>query len=286
MADFLRDFRYAVRVLAKSPLITAVAILALALGIAVNASSFASISALILHPLPYPRLERIVTIWETLPKLQTQRTAMAPADFLDLKHDSRSFQELAALRAVDLNVARSGGAERVAGCEVSPSFFAVLGTKPMRGRTLGNGDERARAAVVSEGYWKAQLAASPTAIGEEISLNGQAYTIAGVMPDHFDYPLGTEIWIPLALTAAEEQERGTRSLMALGLLKPGVAPAQASAEAVQMGLRLERQYPRTHEGRGVLTVPLGEMTEEVTNHFVVTLLAGAEIGRASCRERV
>lgn len=298
----VRDLRYAARVLLKSPVATSVAVLALALGIGVNASSFITISSLVLRPLPYPRLERIVTIWETPPKLHSQQSAFAPANFIDLRNQTRSFQKLASYRNWDANLTGIGTPERLQACLVSPSFFYVLGIGAEVGRTFVNDPDQpshSRVAVVSEGFWKSHLAASKAAIGASVSLNGHNYTVLGVMPDRFDYPLGTEIWSPLTFEPAEQHERAHHDLMALGLLKPEVSAAQANAEISTIASRLEQLYPRTNQDRSMLVVPLRDLTDRVTNHFVVMLLGAAgfvlllacanignlQLARATNRER-
>ncbi len=300
MRDFLRDLRYAIRISLKNPVTAIVAILALALGIGVNAASFILINSMILHPLPYPRLERIMTIWEK-PKFSTQREALSPGDFTDLKSQSHSFEKLAAYRGWDVNLTGTGNPERVQAYEVSPEFFSVLGKGAKLGRTFSSGSDqlnRSNVVVVSEGFWKSHLAASPDAIGKSISLSGQKYTVIGVMPDSFDYPLSADIWSPLILNPAEQHERKTRDLMVIGLIKPNVR-AEASSEAAAMASRLAKLYPGTNEDRNVLVIPLRDLTDTVTNHFLwilldaagfVLLLACANIGnlqmaRAATRQK-
>ncbi len=301
MRDFLRDLRYAIRVSLKNPVAALVAVMALALGIGVNAASFILINSMILHPLPYPRLERIMTIWEK-PKFSTQREALSPGDFTDLKTQSHSFEKLAAYRGWDVNLTGTGNPERVQAYEVSPEFFSVLGKGAELGRTFSSvGDQlnRSNVVVISEGFWKSHLAASPNAIGKSISLSGQKYTVIGVMPDSFDYPLSADIWSPLILNPAEQHERKTRDLMVIGLLKPNLPVAQASTEASTMASRLAKLYPGTNEDRNVLVIPLRDLTDTVTNHFLwilldaagfVLLLACANIGnlqmaRAATRQK-
>ena len=302
MTSFLRDLRYASRVLLNSRLTTAVAVLALALGIGVNASSFISIQSMVLHPLAYPQLDRIVTIWGTLPKLHTQQTPLSPADFTDLRNQSRSFAALAAYSDWIASLTADGNPERLQATLVSPDFFTVLGTQPELGRTFAHGQDPSshpRVVVVSESFWKSRLAASPAAIGKPISLNGASYTVIGVMPDSFDLPLTNQIWAPLTLDPAQQHDRGRHDLLAIGLLKPGVSPAQAGAELAAIAFRLQQQFPRTNQDRGFLLDPLRNMAERVTGRFVlmlfgaagfVLLLACANIGnlqlsRATNRER-
>ncbi len=276
--SLFRDIRYAIRVLLKSPVATSVAVLALALGIGVNASIFITVSALILHPLPYPHLERIVTIWETPPKLHDQKSSFAPANFNDLKNETRSFEKLAAYRGWDASLTSTVTPERVRAMLVSPSFFSVLGSSAEIGRVFAADEDqpsRSRVAVVSEGFWKSHLGGSSSAIGKSISLDGLSYAVVGVMPDSFDYPLGTQLWTPLTVESAAARERDSHSLMALGLLKPGVSAAEAGAETATLASRLAEQYPKTNQDRSMLVVPLRDLTDRVTNHFVITLLGAA-----------
>ncbi len=277
MISFLQDLRYACRSLLHSRLTTVVAVLALALGVGVNASSFISIDSIVLHPLPYPRLDRIVTIWGTLPKARSEQTPLSPADFADLKAQSSSFAAIAAYRAWDASLTRKGIPERIESAMVTPAFFTVLGTNPQLGRTFTQEPEAGheRVAVISEGFWKSHLAASPTAIGRPIFLNGRSYTVIGVMPDRFDFPLGTEVWTPLTFDTAEQHDRDHRNVMAIGLLQPGVSPQQASAELVSIASRLQTMYPLTDQDRSATVTPLTSMVDQVTSHFVVILLGSA-----------
>lgn len=301
MRDFLRDLRYAVRLSLKSPMTALVSILALALGIGVNAGSFILIDSMILHPLPYPRLERIMTVWEKA-KFGTDREALSPGDFVDLQTQTKSFEKLAAYRSWDVNLTGTGNPERVQAYEVSPEFFPVLGKGAKVGRTFSSGGDqlnRSNVVVISEGFWKSHLAGSAKAIGESISLSGEKYTVIGVMPDEFDYPLSADIWAPLILSPAERQQRGGHDLMVIGLTKPGASAAEASSEAAAVASRAAKLYPGTNEDRNVVVIPLRDLTDTVTNHFLwilldaagfVLLLACANIGnlqmaRAAMRQK-
>jgi putative ABC transport system permease protein len=272
------DFRYALRALRKAPGTTAVAALALALGIGVNTSSFIWVSALVLHPLPYPGLERIMTVWETVPKLRAGRDAVAPANFLDWRKENRTFEQLAAYRPWDTNLTGTGEPERIQACLVTADFFALLGMKPMLGRSFSREEEEmggSGAVIVSHGFWQRRLGSSPDAVGRKVSLDSRNYTVAGVMPADFDYPLATELWAPLAMTPQEKNQRAIRSLLVLGRLGPRVTVAEARAGMGIIAGRLERAYPENNESRAVAVLPLRELTNEVTDRFVLTLLGAA-----------
>src|SRR5579863_3751500 len=302
MTNIPAEFRFSLRVLAKSPGASAVAVLALALGIGVNASSFTAVNTIVLHPWPFPNLERVVTLWETIPKLRTEWDAVSPANFLDWQQQSHALERMAAYRGWDANLTGVDDPEQVQSCLVSPGFFELLGIKPVLGRSFF--DEEAEpgrdgAVVVSRGFWQRRLASAPDAVGRRLFLNGRSYTVIGVMPEDFDFPLATEIWAPLSLSAEQGNERAGRSLMVLGRLKPGVSLAQARAESETIARRLERQYPATNESRGVAVVRLREVTNAISDHFALTLegaaifvlllacanVANLQLARASARQK-
>jgi putative ABC transport system permease protein len=267
-----RDFLHASRLLRKTPVSTAVIVLALALGIGANASTFTAVESLILRPFTYPNLDRIMTVWETIPKVRLERAGVTPADFADFRIQNRSFEQFAAYRPWAVNILSKGRPEPVDAARVTPDFFRVFGTNPKLGRTLEEKDDRV--AVLSEGFWRARFAAAEV-IGKTISLGGQNYTIVGVMPDEFDYPLAAQVWVPLTQTTAETSERVSHNLLVVGLLKPGVKPEQAKAEMQSIARTLEQQYPKTNEGWSAAVTPLREMTETITNRFIKTLSVAA-----------
>ncbi|MGA2325496.1 MAG: ABC transporter permease [Bryobacteraceae bacterium] len=278
MNNLLRDFRYGLRMLLKSPGATTVAVLALALGIGVNTSCFTWVNALVLHPLAYPDQGGIMTVWETIPKVRAERDAVAPANFFDWREQSRSFEHLAAYRPWDASLTGIGDPERIQACRVSPDFFALLGLKPLAGRTFARDEaEPARdgVVVVSQSFWRNRLGSAADALGKTVSLDDRRYTVVGVMPDDFDYPLATEIWAPLSLSGEEKNQRAIHNLAVLGRLKPQTSVAQARAEMAAIARRIEQQYPQTNEARGVAVVPLRELINDVTDRFVLFLLGAA-----------
>ncbi len=279
-SELLGDIRYAIRILLKSPVATCVAILALALGIGVNASSFIPISALILHPFPYSHLDRIVTVWETLPK-QHVLDALSPADFVDLKKQANAFDKLAFYRSSGVNLTTGEVPERIRAGEVSADFFAVLGAHALMGRSFLPEDEQdkhSRVLIASYSFWKSHLASAQDIAGRSLRIGGSSYRVIGVMPDQVDFPLSAQVWVPLVLDPGESHQRGTHDLMVLGLLKPGISAKQASAESAAIAARLAGQYPDTNEGRAMQVTTLRDyfMADgTVTSHFVLVLLGAA-----------
>jgi putative ABC transport system permease protein len=276
----LRDLRYGIRMIMQSPVATIVAVLALALGIGLNISSFIAVDAMVLHPFPFPRLSRIMTVWEARAKSPDERDFIAPANFIDLEKQSRSFDDLAAYRSWAVLLTGTNVVTGVRAAFVSPSFFQILGVGPRLGRTFTANEGQSggsRSIVVSEAFWHKYLAGAPDAVGRHISLNRQTCTVVGVMPDQFDFPLGNEIWAPLAITVQDEGRRSDRSLQVLGLLKADVSPQQAESEVQQIAQRLEGQYPVTNLGRTMRILPILTVTNEITDKFVLLLLGAASM---------
>jgi len=264
--------------LLKSPLTTCVAVLALALGIGVNASSFISANAIVLHPFPFPRLQRIVTVAEKLSGFASEPSPLSPANYVDFKNQAKSFEQLAASRPGNLNLTGLADPERVSSYFVTPSFFRVLGIEPKLGRTFTASEERAsrsRVAIVSYAFWTSHLAASPQVLGKPISLGGQNYTVVGIMPDEFDFPLGTQLWLPLLLENRDLSEHVAHDVSVIGLLKPGVSVSQAAGEAASIASRLAAAYPTFNQGRGFAVEPVSAMVDRVTAHFISTILGSA-----------
>jgi predicted permease len=284
-----RDLVYAYRILKKSPTATAVTILALALGIGANTGSFVAVNAILLHPFPYSNLDRIMTVWGALPRAGSARAGVAAGDFEDWRQQSRSFELLSAYENWTVNVTGGDHPEPVQGARVGADFFRIFGMTPNIGRTFAGSDGEsgnARLAVLSDRLWRKQFSAAPDVAGKTISLGAQNYTIAGVMPEDFDFPLATEVWIPLILTPAERADRLTHNLLVVGRLKPGVKAIRAEEEIRTIAASLEREYPKTNAGWSAAVAPLRQIAENVTNRFIevlsvaslfLLLLAGANV---------
>jgi predicted permease len=277
--DELRaDLRYAFRTLRHNPGFTAMSVLSLALGIGVNVFMFISLYYVVLHPFPYPHLDRIVTVSETRAKSPSERDPVAPADYLDWKQASRSFESLAAYQDWDVNLTGVNHPDHIQAALASAEFFQVLGMHPLRGRTFGAAEcepGKDAVVVVSYGFWQTRLSSRPDAIGETLSLGGRKYTVIGVMPDEFNLPLSSELWAPLALTPEERNQRDVQPLLVLGKLKPGVSTAQAGTDVAAIARVLEQRYPRTNEERRVLVTSFQEVMQTESNRFVMVLMGAA-----------
>jgi putative ABC transport system permease protein len=274
----LDDVRYGFRLLMKSPGAAAVAVLALGIGIGANTASFVSLRAMVLRPLPFKDLNRIVTLWETPAKSRAVRDSVSPANFLDWKEQTRSYQHLAAYRWWDVNLTGVDDPERLQGYAVSPEFFPLFAMAPELGRGFSRSEAEPghdQVVVLSHGFWQRRFASDPHALGRTVMLDGRAFTVVGVMPEDFDFPLATDVWAPLAFSTADRAERGARYLQVLGKLKPGVPIDQARAELATVAARLERQYARTNQDRGAQVVRLLDLTNFMTDRFVIILMCSS-----------
>jgi putative ABC transport system permease protein len=275
----LQDFRLGLRVLWKNRAFAAVSIIALGLGIGANSTIYSSVQAMVLRPLAFAQLDRILTIGETIPRLGWEGS-VAPANYRDLAERNPVFERTAALqgRGWDANVTGTGAPERLEGYLVTPSFFPLLEMSPLMGRTFTEDEARAgdvRAAVISYATWQDHFGADPHIIGRSLILNGGQAAIVGVMPPEFDFPIGAEIWAPLPTNSSEMNSRGDHTLDVIGRLKPGVAIEQARAELNTIAAGLERQYPATNAGRGFA---VGFLRKEVlgeTRQYILILMWSA-----------
>jgi len=221
-----RDLRYSIRILWKSPGFTCVVVLSLAIGIGASSAVFSAVNSLLLRPYPFPSLDQIVLIKENAPGGGPADKPVAPADFLDLRAGAASFKAIAAFRFRNFNMTGAGDPEAVLGFQVSPGFFDVLGVAPAMGRAFDPDQEQEgknRSVILRYGFWQRRFGGDPHMLGRTISLNGNSFTVTGIMAEGFNYPLGGDIWVPLALTTQEKTERKVQSLYVLGRLADGVS---------------------------------------------------------------
>lgn len=246
-----RELAHAGRVILKTPGLSAIAVVSLALGIAANTTIFSLFHSFLLRPLPYADSERLVMVWESQRGRSADRDAASPADFFDWRERASSFDALIAAEFTTVTLSGTAHPEELTVARVSPSFLALLGSEPMLGRAFGGGDGRTGeppVAIASEGLWRASLGAADGVVGRELALDGEAHTVIGVMPETFDFLLGSvDLWIASDFEERRDQ-RDERSLYVTGRLRPGVTLEQAQAEMTAIAGRLERLYPETHEG--------------------------------------
>ena len=258
MQTLWQDLRYCVRSLAKSPGFAVLAILALGLGIGANTAIFSVVNGVLLRPLAYGDPGRLVVI------LHEGQSPVSPDDYLDWRRQSRSFQQMGAAQVWSAALTGRDNAEELPGMQVSPNMFSILGVPPLRGRTFEAGDDqpaRGHVAVLSYQLWQRRFGADPKIVGREIKLNGESYTVNGVMPESFHFApfwaTNVDVWVPLLLDK-RLNDRGGRSLRIFARLRDGVPLQQAQADIDVICRRLAQQYPATNTDMTAQVTPLQE----------------------------
>src|SRR5260370_18172677 len=287
METLLKDLRYAVRMLVGNPGFTLVSVIAMALGIGANAAIFSVVNGVLLRPLPFKQPDRLMMIRETkLP--QFPEFSVASGNFLDWKKQNTVFERLVAFKPSALNLIGTGDPERLRALNVTEGFFAMLGAQPPLGRDfLAEEDQPGHNNVVilSNGLWQTRFGGDPKILNQAITLNGQAYTVIGVMPATFHFRSvenELDIWTPMAFTEQQAQNHGGHDLAAIGKLKSGVTVDQARAEMSAIAGRLASQYP-ADTGWNVKIMPLLEFSvKSIQPALIVLLVAVAFVLLIAC----
>src|SRR5262245_12409978 len=265
MDTLLQDLRYGARMLLKHPGFTLIAVLTLALGIGANTAIFSVVNGVLLRQLPYEEPERLALIRQQALSHGLESLPIAASEFTDYRNQTQSFTHLTAFDTADFNLTGGDLPERVSGARVSASLFPLLGVKPQLGRTFSadeNEPGRNNVVLLSHALWSRRFAADPGIIGGTLALSGHSYTVIGVMPPSFQFPMslfgmkgGTfthpaESWPPLAFSADLLRVRNSRWLGVIGRLKPGVTLAQANADVDAVAKRMPQQYPENYPPEG------------------------------------
>jgi predicted permease len=280
MNAFWQDIRYGLRILAKSPGFTAVAVITLALGIGANTAIFSVVNGVLLNPLPFSEPDRLVALYSRTP--DSPRWSISYPNLLDWVRDNRSFSALAGYRMDDFNLTGIGEPERLPAEMVSASFFPLLGVKPVIGGLFRPEEDLVGAApvvLISGGLWKRKFGSSPDVLGTSVTLNGTAYTIIGVIPADFHYTGNnfrpSDAYVPIGqwndLTFRDR--RTGMGMNAVGRLKPGVSFEQATADMDALGRHLAEEYPEANKGMGITLVPLKQNAVGNIQPFLLVLLA-------------
>jgi putative ABC transport system permease protein len=278
MMTLLQDLKYSLRMLAKSPGFTAVAIVALALGIGANTVMFSTINAMLLRPFAFQDLDRAVDVWETVPSQNRQHLPVAPANFRDWQEQAKGIELLAAARGWDVNLTGKDLAQRLECFQVTANFFPLLGIPAQLGRYVvadNFGAGRNKVVVLSHGFWQRHFGANPAIVDQSVLLSGEKFTVIGVMPSDFDFPVGAEAWVPLDFTVQEGSDRANHSLQVFGRLRAGVSTAKAQDDLGTIAARLGREYPQTNARHGVRVMGLVDDITSGTKEFVGVLMGGA-----------
>lgn len=246
MDSLFQDIRFALRILRKSPGFTLVAALTLAIGIGANTAMFSVVNSVLLRPLPFADPDQIVSIWQKLP--QEDRVSFSPPEFQDWQQQTQVFESLAATTGNGFTLTGRGDPAMIFGLMATPSLFQVLGVTPMLGRTFSPDEGfagRDHVVLLSYGLWKEQFGGDPNILSQSIMLNGEAYTVVGVMGPEFVYPAPRyRLLVPIALNGGVFQKfRDAHLLRVIGRLKSGVTEPRLQAELDIVGRRIAERDP-------------------------------------------
>ncbi|HEX4949168.1 MAG TPA: ABC transporter permease [Blastocatellia bacterium] len=263
MQTLLQDLRYSLRILRKNPGFTFIVIATLALGIGANTAIFSVINAVLLKPLPFAAPERLVAIGSTQNPARSGFGTLSYPDFVDFQAQNTLFERMAVYSTRGFLMAGDNGAVRLRGTVVTSDLFPVLGAQPLLGRTLLPNEDKAgggRVVVLSHGAWQTRFRGDAQIVGQSIMLNGQSYSVVGVMPPGFQFPIESEpieMWANFTVDtesvsgASASSQRGNHYLSAVGKLKPEVPTAQAEAQLAGIASQLEKQYPNDNHNFSV-----------------------------------
>jgi putative ABC transport system permease protein len=278
MNSILQDLKFAIRMLAKSPGFTLVAILTLALGIGANTAIFSVVNAVLLRPLPFQNSSQLVVLRETYKSVGN--VAVSYPDFLDWREQSHAFTAMSVINNVNFNLSGVAQPESIDGYAVSPNFLTLLGVRPVLGRDLLPSEEKpgtAPVVLLSYQLWQSHLGGDPGVIGRSITLDGRSFSIVGVLPPTFRFLDTTDVIVPIGFFAAEFTDRAQRGDMdVLGRLSSGVALPQAAVEMDTITARLAEQYPQSNHGFGAHLESLREAFAGDTR-LAVLVLFGAVV---------
>jgi len=276
MFSLFQDIRFGLRMLAKHRLATLVSIVALALGIGANTAIFSMAEAFLLHPAPFENANRIVALVDARPQQNIDMNGIAPATFFDWRKEAHSFDQLAAYSWDEVSLTGDGHPQKVQSFQISANLFGMLGAQPQLGRVFSEDEEepgKDQEIILGHALWEQRYAADPSIVGKHVKVSGKAYTVVGVMPKGFDFPMPAEAWTPLALNAKDRERRDNRWLWALGRLKPHVSFSEASAEMQTIAQRQAEAYPDTNKGWQLRPMPLAQfMTGYLTRQYTILLM--------------
>jgi putative ABC transport system permease protein len=268
MQTLWQDVRYGLRMLAKNPGFTIIAVLTLALGIGANTAIFSVVNAVLLRPLPFKEPDRLVDIWHTPPQASfpgIPTFAVSPANFLDWRGRSQAFEGMSAYGFGRYTLTGTGHPEALQMVAATNGFFSILRAQPMLGRTFFSEEDSPghdQEVILSYKFWGSRFNGDRNVIGKTMSLNDRTFTIVGVMDQDFEFPISTDpadrpqLWKPLSWTDRERAVRDNHNYAVIARLKSGVTLQQARAELDSISNQLALQYPGDNKGWGATAIPL------------------------------
>lgn len=288
--NFIADIRYGLRVLCKNPGFTLVAILTLTLGIGATAAIFSVVDAVLLRSLPYRDANRLVSLYEDRSRTEFPRKEFTPANYVDCKAQTEIFEDVAAIdadRFYNLTGSRAAP-ERLSAEGVTHNLFSILGVRAVLGRVFSAQEDTPGAehvVLLSHRLWLGRFGGDQNVVGRDILLNGEKYSVVGVMPPGFSFPnKNADLWVPTAFTSQDLADRGSHFLMVIAALRPGVTLKQANAELLVLSQRLRREHVDIMRFVDkFIADPLQDIyTRDVRGGFIVLLAAVALILLIAC----
>src|SRR5262245_22048083 len=256
-----QDLRYGLRLLLKTPVFTLIAVMTLGLGIGANTTIFSVVNVVWLRPLPYPEADQLAFVFHRNTKREGN-FELTPASYFDLRQQNKSFEQIAAYSSHDFNLTSAGEPERLQGQVVSASLFPLLKVQPIAGRVFTEADDREgapRVVIMSYELWQRRFGGQAGIIGQTLTLDDQSYTVVGVMPPSFDFPIkDTELWAPIAFTANAANDRGSFYLNGIARLKSGVMLRSAQRELNALAGNLTLAFPASNTDLGFSVVSFHE----------------------------
>src|SRR5580704_753499 len=284
MGTLLQDLRYGIRMLAKSPGFTALAILTLALGIGANTAIFSVINSVLLRPLPFHEPGRLVALWQT--ESAPGNFPLTGPDYLDWQAQSRTL-EATSLYSWErtANASGTGQSEAVSVSSTQADFFALLGVQLRIGRTFDPGEDQAgknHVAILSNAFWHRQFGGRSDVLGKTIELNDESYSVIGVLPAWFNFQRASEIWTPMDMTPKALGPRGEHSYRAIARLKPNVTVSQAQAELNSITKQVAKQNGDNDKYNGAVVVSLTEQLTGSSRESLFILLGAVALLLVAC----
>ena len=264
MNTLLQDIRFGLRMLLKSPTVSIVATIALALGIGANTAIFSVVNAVLLRPLPFPDPDSLVSIFETDQRRGYNRGSHSYPNFFDLREQNTVFERVASYYSGDFIMTGGGEPARLQGAVVTADLFPLLGVAPLHGRTFtveeDNPSTSGRVVILSQQLFQRRFNSDPSILNQTITLAGRPFTVVGVMPATFEFPIQNDpvdLWTTIAGDAEGKTpvtgQRGAHFLRVIARLKPGVSEDQAQSEVTAIAARLEQQYPDQNTNKSLRT---------------------------------
>ncbi|MBV8515679.1 MAG: ABC transporter permease, partial [Acidobacteria bacterium] len=283
MQALWQDVRFGFRMLMKNRLVSLVCIVALALGIGANAAIFSMAEAFLLHPVPFENADSYISLMDVHKESTgasfsgAEFVPVAPATYFDWKKEAQSFDRITAYAWDEVNLTGDNEPQKVQAFHVAANFFETIGKQPLMGRAFLPEEEETgkdQEIILGHALWGQRYASDPNILGKNIKVGGKSFTVVGVMPKGFDYPMPAEAWLPLHFDAKDRGRRDDRWLFVIGRLAPGVSFEQATAEMEGISQQQAEAYKDTNSGFKIKPLLLRNyMTSDLTKQYMVLLMA-------------